>query len=156
MTESDLTPRRRRLPDASLVPLARDGDAVPLRAHRRATVLVLLDERTDERDVAYLRELAKAEMSLRGWDGRVLVVVAGDGAALRALLLDAPPPLPFPVLADPQGTLAAAAGVAPPALVVTDQYGEVYAAHEAGPTREWLAVTEIEGWLRYLSIRCAG
>ena len=125
MADSDLTPPRRRLPDVALPPLA-GGDAVPLRARRQGTVLVLLDETADDAATDYLRRLAEAEPALRGWDGRVLVVVAGTTMppALAALVL------PFPVLADPGRVTGVAAGVEPPAVVVGDQWGEIHATQQ--------------------------
>jgi len=157
MTDPDSTTRP-RLPDTPLPPLA-GGAAVPLRAHRQATVLVLLPSRPDTADVAYLRSLGAAEPALRGWDGRVVAVLAGGAsteelAAARATL--DPLALPFPVAADASGTVARAAGVTPPALVVCDQWGEVYAALPVGPERPWLPVGEVEEWLRFLSVRCGG
>jgi hypothetical protein len=150
MTESDLTPRRRRLPNVSL-PALGGGAAVPLRAPRRGTVLVLLGADATERDAGYLRALADAEPSLREWDGRVLVLVEGDDAARPPL---AGPSAPFPVLLDREGAVARAAGVAAPAVVVVDQWGEVHVAQPVAV--DWLAVSEVEGWLRLMAIRCAG
>jgi hypothetical protein len=60
------------------------------------------------------------------------------------------------VLEDPRGTVAAAAGVVAPALVVADQWGEVHAAAPAGPQQPWLAVEEVEEWLRFMAVRCGG
>ena len=153
MTEPDPTPVRPRLPDLSLPPLS-GGDAVALRAHRQAAVLALLDGSAAERDLDYLRELAAAAPALGGWDGRVLVVVEGEGAAVRPALEALG--LPFPVLVDARRTVAAEAGVDPPALVVADQWGEVHAAASVGPDAPWLPVAEVEAWLRFLAVRCAG
>ena len=152
MSDPTLTPRR-RLPDIALPPLA-GGTDVPLRAHRRGSVLVLLGGAPGAREGEYLRQLADAEPALRDWDGRVLVVVAGDGAEVRPAL-DALR-LPFPVLADPERTVLRAAAVAAPALVVADQWGEVHAAAQPGPGESWLPVDEVEQWLRFLASRCAG
>jgi hypothetical protein len=157
MSDPD-APTRPRLPDTPLAPLA-GGAAVALRAHRQATVLVLLPTTPSAADAAYLRELAAAEPALRGWDGRVVVVLAGAAdlealAAARATL--DPLALPLPVVADASDTIARAAGVTAPALVVADQWGEVYAALAVGPDRPWLPVGEIEEWLRFLAVRCGG
>ncbi len=155
--DPDAAPRRARLPDAALPPLA-GGPPVPLRANRRAAVLVLLGGAPDAGGAEYLRALADAEPALAGWDGRVLVVVSGPdaaadaafGAAFGALRL------PFPVLADAAGTVAAGAAVAPPAVVVVDQWGEVHWSAAVGPDRGWPAPAELEQWLRFLAVRCAG
>ena len=152
MTDTDDPPPRRRIPDLALAPLA-GGEPVPLRARRQGTVLVLLGGAPDESAAGYLRRLAAAEPSLRGWDGRVLVVVDGEAAAARPAL-DALA-LPFPVLVDVKRAVAAAAGVAAPALVVADQWGDVHATH-ATPGDPWLDPREVEQWLQWMSIRCAG
>jgi hypothetical protein len=141
--------RRPRLPDVALP--TSGGDArVPLRAARQATVLVLLPDAPAARDLAYLRGLADAERALADWDGRVLVVLPRPDAA-GALAA-----LPFPVVVDAEGVVGAGASVAAPAVVVVDQWGEIHAAEAVPPDGEWLSVAELEKWLRYLAIRCAG
>ena len=149
MADPNPTPRR-RLPDVALAPPG-GGAAVPLRVPRHAAVLVLLDAPPDEGTRDYLGELAGAASGIAGWDGRVIVVVGGEsGPALAAL------GLPFPVLADPGGAVAAAAGVAAPALVVADQWGEVHSSTAVGPGRPWPRPAELEKWAQFLAIRCAG
>lgn len=152
MSDTDRPASRARLPDLALPPV--DGGApVPLRMARQGALLVLLDAAPTPEVTRWLGELAAAEPTFRGWDGRVLVVVgtaAGDPAAdARAAL--AALALPFPVLSDARGTVAAVAGIAAPGVVVADQWGEVHAA-VAGP----MPVREVEEWLRFLAIRCAG
>jgi hypothetical protein len=111
-------------------------------------VLVLLDGAPDARDAAFLDALAAHEAELRAWDGRVLLVVREA------------PPVPasaaFPVLLDPTGSVAAAAGVDAPALLVSDQWGELYLTRSRDAGEGWPAVAELEQWLRFLAIRCAG
>ena len=158
----DEPPRRARLPDVALPPLG-GGAPVPLRAARRGTVLVLLGDAVRERDAAYLRALADARVALEGWDGRVLAVAAGDAEGLAARFgerfaerLTTGDGRPVPVLVDAGGAVAAAAGVGVPALVGTDQWGEVHAAVSAAGDAAWLPVEKVEQWLRFLAIRCAG
>jgi hypothetical protein len=150
MSDLDL-PTRPRLPDLALPAMA-GGDPVPLRAHRRAAVLVLLAGALDPADAAYLGALADAAPGLTGWDGRVLAIApdAALGPALDALAL------PFPVIVDVDGRVAAAAGVAAPALVVADQWGEVHLAAAAAEGWAWPPVAEVERWLQFLAVRCAG
>lgn len=164
MTDPTQTSRR-RLPDVALPPVA-GGPAVPLRAHRRAAVLVLLNAAADAASAdaatadvsagAFLRQLADAAPALADWDGRVLVIVGGDAARADGMGAAATPELSFPVLADPPHAVAAAAGVAPPAVVIADQWGEVHVAAPARPGQAWLPLPEIEQWLRFLAVRCAG
>ena len=152
MTDFHRPPERPRLPDLSL-PRADGGDAVPVRAHRRGTVLVLLGARVREADVEYLRSLAAHEDALRAWDGRVLVVVP-DAASSRDG--GAPGASPFPVVVDAASRLARAADVVPPALVVADQWGEVHVAEHVADGAAWLPPDEVEAWLRTIAERCAG
>jgi hypothetical protein len=159
MTDAD-APRRARLPDVALSQVGGAGASelpgtVPLRERRRGTALVLVGGQVDAPVTAYLRELAAAEPALREWDGRVLVIVPGAGGDVAALALRAMR-LPFPVLADPDGAVAAAAGVATPAIVVIDQWGEVRETREVAATQPWLPPAEVEQWMRFLSIQCAG
>jgi hypothetical protein len=154
--DPDATPRR-RLPDAALPPLV-GGPPVPLRVPRHSAALVLLGGAPGPAERDFLAQLAADGASVTGWDGRVLVVVsgaaAGSAAAGSAAVSDEAEP--FPVLADPAGTVAAAAGVTPPALVVADQWGEVHWHAPAGDGRPWPPVREVEQWARFLAIRCAG
>ena len=142
---------RPRLPELAL-PAAGGGASAPLRARRQGTVLALLPAPVAARDAAWARDFAAREAELREWDGRALVVLEGPAADAAAAL--GATPLGVPVLADADGALARAAGVTAPALVITDQYGEVYASAEA--VQGWMPHDDIVAWLKYLSIRCAG
>ena len=142
---ADTPPSRPRLPDVTLPPLAGSGatSGAAVRARRQGTVLVLLRAPLRDRDAAYLRDLAARATELGDWDGRVLAVVSGDPSdAARSLERLT---LPFPIVADMNGTLAAAASVAAPALVVADQWGEVHAA--AAAAEDWLAIGDVVDWL---------
>lgn len=151
MTDPDAG--RARLPDLSL-PSLTAAEPVPVRAHRRGTVLVLLGATLRPGDGDYLRALAAHEEALRGWDGRVLVVVpdrdAERGSAIGGLAL------PFPVVVDESAKVARAAGVEAPALVVADHWGEVHVAERVADDRAWMEPGEVEQWLRMIAVRCAG
>lgn len=140
---------RPRLPDAAL-PSAGAGPPVPLRARRTGTLVVVLDGAPDPTALAFVQALAGAEATLRASDGRALVVVPSAEAGGRV-----EPPAP-PVLVDAGGRVAAAAGVAAPAVVVADQWGEVWHAATVPPGAPWMEVAEVDRWLGYLAIRCAG
>ncbi len=146
----DDEPRRARIPDLALPPLA-GGAPVPLRMRRTGTVLVLLAAAPRPGDAAWLASLVDAEPALRGWDGRVVVVVPPE-AAVPALLAAGHV---LPVVVDDTGRVARAAGVAAPALVVTDQWGEVHAAVSANGA-PWMPASQLEQWVRFLAVRCAG
>jgi hypothetical protein len=145
---TDAPARRPRLPDASL-PRADGGDAVPLRLPRTGTVLVLPGPAPDAAARAWLAALADAGATLRASDGRALVLIP-EAAAARDL------PGGVAVLVDERGRVAAAAGVEAPALVITDQWGEVWHAQAVPPGGAWPDVAEVDRWLGYLAIRCGG
>ena len=156
MTESD-APARLRLPDRAL-PDRAGGAPVPLRQARQGTVLVLLGSPLEPRDAEFVQALAAHREALRAWDGRVLLIVAEAEASLAAWLaasLAASQP-PLAVLVDADRAVAAPADVTPPALVITDQYGEAYFRDSITAGRAWPTVASIEQWLRFLAIRCAG
>lgn len=122
-----------RLPDLTL-PSAPDGAPHRLRAPGRLSrVLVLVHGPECEGCAAYARELEGEREEIRAWDGRVLLVGPGE---------------------DPEGRLAAALGLRPPAVVVADRWGQVHEAREAGEGHDFLPVAEIVSWLRYLAIQC--
>jgi hypothetical protein len=103
---------------------------VPLRLPRIGTALALLDGAPDAAARAWVAALADAAATLRASDGRALVLVP-DAAAARGL------PDGGPVLVDDRRRVAAAAGVATPALVITDQWGEVWHAEAVPPGGAW-------------------
>ena len=156
MSESD-APARLRLPDR-LLPDRAGGAPLPLRQARQGTVLVLLGPRVEPRDTRFVRALAAHREALRAWDGRVLLVIAdADGPAAAAFEASpSAPQHPLAVAVDVDRAVAAAAEVTPPALVVTDQYGEVYFRESIAPGAAWPSVESVEQWLRFLAIRCAG
>ena len=152
MSESD-APARLRLPDRVL-PDRAGGPSAPLRQARHGTVLVLLGSSVTRDDRAFLQALTAHHEALRAWDGRVLLIAADVEASMTAAL-DALR-LPFPVLLDAEKEIATAADVRPPALVITDQYGEAYVRQSITAERPWPTGESIEQWLRFLAIRCAG
>jgi peroxiredoxin len=129
-----------------------DGRPAPLWEYRgRGPLLVFLHEAPacgacGER----LAELAAAHPGYREIGAQVLAVgcAAPDAAPGAAL-----PALPYPVLVDPAGRLAAALGLPLPALLVVGRTGEVWAtwggSHAALPD-----AAEIAGWLEYALSEC--
>lgn len=139
-----------RLP-ALLLPALDGGPAVPLRTHGRyATVMVTVhaDCRSCEH---YLEELTSAHDDVREWDGRVIAVVT-DGDA-------APPRLqhtlhgPLRIARDREHRLRAA-GVPTPAVLIADQWGELFVVEDAREEHTFLSAAEVVAWLRYLAMQC--
>ncbi len=144
---TELTRPSRRIPDFALA--TRSGTPRRLRAGgRRSPVLVLVHPGACAACAAFIAQLDAASAALGEWDGDVLVITpdelpAGDDAATA-----------IPVLSDPEQRLAASLVIAPPAVVIADQWGEVHESTEAGDEHRFPAADEIEGWLRYLAIQC--
>lgn len=151
-----------RLPALTLP--ARDGGPdVKLRAPGRlATVLVALHGDC-ARCEAYLAALAAQEAELRDWDGRVVAVRVGRADAEPAAgssdgeerAQAAPHRLGerVRVAADPERRLASA-GITVPAVLIADQWGELFVVEPAGAGHALVAPAEIVAWLRYLAVQC--
>ena len=152
MTEND-APARLRLPDRAL-PDRSGGAPVSLRRARHGTVIVLLGSSLEPADAEFVHTLAERREALLAWDGRVLLVLADANAPVAAAMDDLR--ISLPVLLDAEHAVANAADVRPPALVITDQYGEAYLRDSITADRAWPTVDSIEQWLRFLAIRCAG
>lgn len=132
-----------RLPDLTL-PLSPDGAPHRLRAPGRLSrILLLVHPAGCEGCAAFARELEAEGEEIRAWDGRVLRVAPEAGGEA-----------PLSTLADPEGRLAGALGLRPPAVVVADRWGQVHEAREAGDGHDFLPVPEIVSWLRFLAVQC--
>lgn len=57
------------------------------------------------------------------------------------------------VAADPERRLASA-GITVPAVLIADQWGELFVVEPAGVEHVLLAPDEIVAWLRYLAVQC--
>jgi len=127
MATNTLLETGQRLPMMSVEPVD-GGAAVPLRRPgRTATVLVTVHRDCDACG-AYRDALAHAQSGIDEWDGRVVVTYAGDD------------------IAD--------AGIPAPAVLIADQWGELFVVEPAGDDHEFIAPAEVVSWLRYLAVQC--
>jgi hypothetical protein len=62
--------------------------------------------------------------------------------------------LPFPLLSDPAGEAAAKQGLHPPAVVVTNRFGEIWAAWAGGDGHALPDGPAIQGWLDFIELQC--
>lgn len=117
----------KRLPLIQVQPL--DGDAlVPLRrTGRLATVLVTVHPGC-ETCAAYLDGLARVQTEMEEWDGRLIATHVSDELA--------------------------AAGIPAPAVLIADQWGELFVVEPAGDDHAFIEPDEVVSWLRYLAIQC--
>lgn len=100
------------------------GSPVSLRKPRAPQVLVAVHSPDCEGCRNYLRELTAHAAPITEWSGRIVVAVPGDVA------------------------------VAPPAVVIADEWGEVYAVMRGTPDHVLPSATEIGEWVRFLAIQC--
>ena len=126
------------LPRLTLTSLG-DGGTTTLRDGRGPRVIAILHGSRCEACRAYWRTLASVEPRVAEWEGRLLVILADDSG-----------PRETPAYGDPKGDLASYA----PALVVADEWGEVYEAMEAGAEHAWPAPDEVLEWVRFIAIQC--
>lgn len=143
-----------RLPNLSL-PAVPGGEPYSLRSRgREARVVVLLDDAGCAECRGYAERLAAARDAVEEWRGLVLLVV--PAAEAEAERWRAESGTPFQVLADPERRLAAACGVRAPALLIADQWGELFLVEPGGAEHRLSSPDEVAEWLRYLAIQCAG
>jgi hypothetical protein len=135
------------LPGVSL-PSAPSGAPVDLRGGRGPQVLIVMHSPACEECRGYVRAYLASDI-VRGseWDGRLLLVVAGEVSA-AADLAEAIPDAP--VLADSEGKLAGGGAL----IVVADEWGEVYFVGNAGARHDFPGPAEIAEWVRFIAIQC--
>lgn len=136
------------LPPMSLVS-SETGDVVNLRTSTGPRAVVVMHSVACRACRRYVREdLAPGARRIAEWGGRLTVVVPGrmgNAASFAETTTDA-----LEVLVDPEKVLASGGA----AVVITDQWGEVYFAAEAGEGHELPDREEIVEWVRFLAIQC--
>lgn len=149
---------------------ARHGGEVPLRAPARGSVVLFLSHGTGcERCQAYVAELASADDTFRIWGGRGIAVISDEREAAAAAVPDLAAPR-FSVVADAAGGLPDRLGLRPPALLVSDRFGECYACYgpecggdtpaastgekEEDPHASLPELGAVTEWLSFLGTQC--
>ncbi|HET8522807.1 MAG TPA: redoxin domain-containing protein [Thermomicrobiales bacterium] len=61
---------------------------------------------------------------------------------------------PFPMLTDPSGEIAKQQGLAAPAVVIVDRFGEIWAAWEGGADHHLPHADDVIEWLEFLEVQC--
>jgi len=143
MTRSDLLNPPRKLPDLAL-PDAREGTSVRLRTSGDRSVLIVMIHPDCSDCAAWVEKLAGQKDEIGSWKGEVRLV--DRGAAGR--------PHPFQRLLDSDDQLGQALGVAAPAVVIADQWGEIHEAAEAGEEHRFLPIESAVEWIRHLATSC--
>ena len=125
-TETSLE-KGQRLPMMSVEPVQGGAPVALRRAGRLATVLITMHPDCDE-CAAYVDALAERQSDIDDWDGRVVATYASDELA--------------------------AAGIPAPAVLIADQWGELFVVEPAGDDHGFIEPDEVVSWLRYLAIQC--
>jgi hypothetical protein len=146
-------PHSRRYLAAFELPAA-DGRPVRLWdfRQRRNLVLFLHHGSTCPRCRAELVRFARHYPAYRERATEVLAI-GPDGPALSADLAETLA-LPFPLLSDPGGLVAARQALQPPAVLIGDRFEEIWAAWAPRSDLELPSQEEIVGWLEFISIQC--
>jgi peroxiredoxin len=130
-----------------------DGQTIRSAGYRQRVnvALVLFHDGCDACRTLLVR-LAKDNASFREKNAVALAVGADGSAAAERLALELDHA--FPILVDAEGRVAAAQGLTVPAVVVTDRFGEIWAAWEGGPDHLLPDLSEIMDWLDFIEIQC--
>ncbi|HET8654244.1 MAG TPA: hypothetical protein VFL93_01830 [Longimicrobiaceae bacterium] len=139
-----------RLPPLSL-PDAESGRPSEL-IQGRGPLVLLLDPEGCADCIALLRQIAERPAVVTDWGGRVVAVVPGSdgGPSLPA----AGESFPLQVLRDPEGRLGERCGVGGSALLISDEWGEIYFAQTPDAEHPLPTAEEVGEWLRFVAIQC--
>ena len=142
--------RGARLPSLRLAPVP-SGEPVALRGGRGPRLFLIPHGTACAGCQDYLGEIAASAGALEKWGGGVSLVlpwaVEDPGVAGWE----------FPgvtVLADPERKLATGLGLKSAAIVVSDEWGEIHFAAEAGAEHELPRPEELVEWARFIAIQC--
>jgi peroxiredoxin len=165
MDSAEQTPRAADEAAATNLPLARgtllpalslasvpDGEPVDLRGGRGPRVLFLLHPEACDGCRANLREIMQATAQVAEWGGRLLVVTSGSVGKVGGLLPE--PSAHARVLSDPERAVARHLGLSGAAVLIADEWGEIFFAADAGADHEMPAQEEIARWVQFIAIQC--
>jgi hypothetical protein len=100
----------------------------------------------------YARALAGRAAEIGEWGATAAVVVPGGREEPRPAAPGAGGPLE--VLLDAEGRVAGQLGLRGAAVVIADEWGDVYALEDAGAGHELPSPQEVAEWVRYIAIQC--
>jgi hypothetical protein len=143
MSRSDLLNPARRLPDITL-PDAREGTPVRLRPTGDRSVLIVMIHPECPDCAGWVEKLAEQKEEIGSWKGDVRLVANQGGRRSY----------PFQALLDSEDQLARALGLAAPAVIIADQWGEIHEAEEAGEDHRFLPTESLVEWVRHLATSC--
>lgn len=101
---------------------------------------------------AFLRTLTAHLERYRQEETAVLAIGPGEQAENQQMAARFGHLLPF--LSDPAGRVIAQQGLALPALIIADRWGEIWAAWLGGTTHQFPSEQDILRWLSFIEIQC--
>ena len=136
--KSQLTNRRNSVAHLSL----------ELGRRRGSIILVLFHTETCAACSEYLDKLSQENAELAEWDAEIAMVapVAKADAAIEHATVR--------VLYDPEQSVAKAAGIDAPGVVIVDQWSDISDIYAAGKNHEFPAVADVIASVRYLATQC--
>ncbi len=138
------------LPPAPLASIP-DGRTVELRGGRGPIVLFVAHAPDCHGCATYAGALAARAGELSEWGASASIVVRADPGEVRSLQAAAGG---LRLLQDRGAALGARLGPGTAAVLVADEWGEIYFAAEAGAAHDLPEASEIVDWVRFIAIQC--
>jgi peroxiredoxin len=101
---------------------------------------------------AFLHELG-TQLDTYRQEETAIIAIGPDKPAQSQQLADRPGH-PFPCLSDPAGHIIAQQSLTPPALIIADRWGEIWAAWPCGPDHQFPSQQDILQWLSFIQAQC--
>ena len=138
------------LPPAPLASIP-EGRTVELRGGRGPIVVFVAHAPDCGGCAAYARGLAARARELSEWGANASIVVRAESGEVRPLQAAAGG---LRLLEDRGGALGARLGPGAAAVLIADEWGEIYLAVESGPAHDLPEAGEIVDWVRFIAIQC--
>jgi peroxiredoxin len=130
------------------------GDIIGLSDHKqRHNMVIFLHHGPSCRKCCAL--LIELSQSLERFDQAEAVVLAISCDPLDVLRSFATElRLQLPLLSDPAGQVARNENIKHPAIIVTDRFGEIWAAWSSDDTHALPSVQDVRSWLEFVELQC--
>jgi hypothetical protein len=146
-----------RFPPGTLIPSLRlprlaGGEPLELRSGRGPRIFLVLHAGYCARCADYLEEAAAIAPQLADWGARLIAIVSDQAAPDPAPQARGGPRVIL--VADPEAAFAKRLNLEGAAIVVTDEWGEIFYAAATGEEHALPVPAELVEWVRFLSIQC--
>jgi peroxiredoxin len=129
---------------------ASDGATVQLTDFKQRSNLVLILHHSTRcaECLAFLGKVGEHLESYANAEAVVLGICADSPETMREVRL------PFRLLSDSAGRVAAREAVDVPSVLIADRFGEMWAGWRAGDRHTFPAVDEMASWLEFIELQC--